>query len=235
MKESLKEFLARQLNDHKESQRGVRQPTYFTWNENHIADAIDVASAFLFMVIPEKFAVTKKYTLETEDCIVSFCEDCDKFLGLVDLEINGEGCIDLDEEDTESNSLLSMLDIGCTGGSDDESKTSYSYKRLDSSTCLIKFSDVLPKGTVITYSCAEQPDNIESGAYDEYLPLIAEYAAAWLFRADSESKSSLDRAQLHLAQFQFLAQMVLQIEFSLAELDYSFGHKKSTNVARTNS
>lgn len=230
MKESLQEFLARQLNDHTESQRGVRQSTYFTWNENHIADAIEIASAFLFSLIPERFAVTKEYTLTEDDCIISFCEDCNKFLGLVDLEIDGESCVTLEESnDGDSNSLLSLLDIGCSSGDDSDTDTTYSYVKLDSSSCLIKFDDVLPAGTVVKYSCAEIPDDFEDGNYDEYLPIIAEYAAFWLFRTDSESKSSLERAKLHFEAFKYMVQTKLLIEFSVYENDYVYGQRVVDN------
>lgn len=229
--ENLKVFLARQLNDHIESQRGVRQPTYYTWNEQHIADAIEVASAFLFNLIPQNFAEIKEYTLTEEDCVITFCAECGKFLGLIDIEVDGSRCFDLIEvDDGESNSLLSMLSIGCNTGTDsDEEKESYSYQVLDSSNCAVKFEDPLPKGTVIRYSCAVKPDDFESGDYDEYIPIIAEYAAFWLFRTDSESKSSLERAQMHFDAFKFLVQTQLLIELSNQDStdDYIYGQKAS--------
>lgn len=222
----LRDYLARHLNDHQESARGVRQPTFFTWNENHVASAVDLALAFLYSLIPERFSKVKEFTVEEEDCIISFCEDCGKFLGIVDIEIDGQKCLEISESTSETNSLLGLFSIPCYK-EDDSTKKNYSWSYIESSTCVVKFEEELPKGTKLRYMCAEQPSIDELA--DEYLPIVAEYAAWWLFRSDSESKSSLERATHHFEGLKFLVETKLLIEFSLREDDYIFGMRKVKN------
>ena len=62
----LREFLARHLNDHEESARGVRQPTFFTWSEKHVAQAVELALSFLYSLIPDRFSKISEYEILEE-------------------------------------------------------------------------------------------------------------------------------------------------------------------------
>lgn len=233
----MKQFLARQLNDHRESQRGVRQPTYFTWSESHIEEAIEMASNFLIGLIPQEFSEIKSLKIDVPDCVVSFCGDCDKFLGLVSLSTANKKCIELtqqDKDDKKKNDLLSLLTTDCYADSQTEADEpdSYSYQILDSSNCIVRFDTELPKGTEIRYSCLKRPDPkdlISDSSKAEYMPIVAEYAMYWLYRTDSESRTNLARAQEHRQMLVTLVQTKLLIDFSLVEDDYVYGNRKVNN------
>lgn len=222
----IRDFLARHLNDHEESVRGVRQPTFFTWSKAHVTEAVTLALTFLYSLVPEKFGKLKTFTVQEEDCIISFCEECGKFLGIVDIEIDGRSCLNISENKANTNSLFASLNIGCTVSGPRDRDYTWSY--VDNSACVIRFDHPLPKGTIVRYLCAKAPgiEDLETDLLAEYLSIIAEYAAFWLFRTDSESKSNLERATHHWTAVQYLVQTKLMIEFSLREDDYLFGHRK---------
>lgn len=225
----LREFLARHLNDHEESARGVRQPTFFTWSEAHVAQAVELALSFLYSLIPDRFSKIAEYEIEEEDCVLTFCDFCEKFMGIVDVEINGKKCIKLDQTGEDARSLINMLNIGCSEDDDDPYDKNYTWEYVPNSTCVVKFENPLPKGAKVRYLCSKKPDlsELEKSSFEEYLPIVAEYSAAWLYRTDSESRSNLERARMHLEALQWLVQTKLSIEFSLRDDEHIFGQRKT--------
>lgn len=222
----IRDFLARHLNDHEESARGVKQATFHTWSRAHVEQAVQLALAFLYSLIPDRFGKIKEYTVEEEDCIIPFCDKCTKFLGLVDLEINGKKCIEIKEEKDNTNVLLPFLATRCADSAPEDE--TYSWMYVTNSNCVLKFETPLPKGAKLRYLCSETPsiEEIESEMMSEYLPMVAEYAAAWLFRTDSESRSNLERAKMHLETFGALVNTKLRIELALRDEDYIFGQSR---------
>lgn len=225
---NLKEFIAKQLNDHRDSPSGVVQDTYFEWTESHISDAIKLGVSYLYSLLPEKFTKVKEHVTTTgEDCTVQFCTECDKFMGVVDVVVDGVGCSTLVEDSGNVFSLSSMLSTGCENLS--EGHQNYSWSYMGGSRCMIRFNQPIPRGTTIKYLCAEDPDDINvinDSWIKEYNPLIAEYALWWLYRTDSESKSNLDRAALHFQAIETYVTRKLLLEFSLREDDYDFGRRR---------
>lgn len=222
----IRDFLARHLNDHVESARGVRQPTFYTWSETHVKQAVEVALSFLYSLIPDRFGRMETFELEDEECVLSFCDKCNKFLGLVNVEIDGKKCLDLEERDAKTNNLFKFLNNKCSDAEDTIS--TYTWVYVDNSACIVRFDKPLPKGAIISYLCAKPPEleDLESDYLKEYLSIVAEYAAFWLFRTDSESVSNLQRAAQHFEAVKFLVQTKLLIEFSLREDDYIYGQRK---------
>lgn len=227
---NLKEFLAKQLNDHSESPSGVVQKTYYEWTESHIQDAIDLALCYVYSLIPQRFSSVEEYLTTSEDCLLNLCEVCSNFVGLASIEINGNSCIDIEKSSTESNSLIDLLSIGCVTGDDASDETDeYSWQFVDGSNCLIKFDRPVPINTKVKYLCSSKPESLDemnANLLCEYESLIADYALWWLFRTDSESRSNLERARLHFQGVQFFVETKLLLEFSLREDDYSFGRRK---------
>lgn len=225
---NIKEFLARQLNDHSESPSGVIQKTYFEWTENHLADAVQLALCYVYSILPQEFSELETYTVTESDCVISFCDECPRFIGLVSLKIGDEDCIELNEKSGKTNSLSSLLFTSCINKDDDEAEDSYEWNVVDGGTCIIKFDKKLPIGAEIRYLCAPPPEDIDSlndARMCQYLGLIADYALWWLFRTDSESRSNLERARLHFEGVKDFVTTKLLIEFSLREDDYNFGRR----------
>ena len=226
----LREFLARHLNDHEESARGVRQPTFFTWSEKHVAQAVELALSFLYSLIPDRFSKISEHEIKEEDCVISFCDFCEKFMGIVDVEINGKKCIKLDQTGEDARSLIDLLDIGCSDNNDDPYDKNYTWEYVPNSTCVIKFKNPLPRGAKVRYLCSKKPTLEELEALEEFLPIVAEYAAFWLYRTDSESRSNLERARMHYESLVFLVNTKLQIEFSLRDDEHIFGRRKTPDA-----
>lgn len=225
--QSLKEFLARQLNDHSESPSGVVQKTFFEWTENHIEQAIELSLCYLYSLLPQEFSSVEEHTVLKEDCVLSFCEECSKFLGLVSLQIEDKTCIDLEQGDSSNNSLTSLLDIGCIGDKDGSSDH-YEWTYASGSQCVVLFDNPVPEGAVLRYLCATPPtlEDLKEGNICEYETFIAEHALFWLFRTDSDSRSNLERANLHFEALKFFVTTKLLLEFSLREDDYDLSRRK---------
>lgn len=226
----VREYLARHLNDHEESARGVRQPTFFTWSEKHVAQAVELALSFLYGIIPDRFSKLETREIEEEDCVLYFCDRCEKFMGIVDVEIDGEKCIKLDEKGVEARNLLDMLDIGCSDKSEtenDKEKKNYTWEFVKNSVCTVKFENPLPKGSKVRYLCSRKPSLEELESIEEFMPIVAEYAAYWLYRTDSESRSNLERAEQHRQAFVFLVRTKLAIEIDLRNNESIFGLRQA--------
>lgn len=230
----VREYLARHLNDHEESARGVKQPTFFTWSEAHVAQAVELALSFLYGLIPDRFSKLETREIEEEDCVLYFCDRCEKFMGIVDLEIDGKKCIKLDEKEErelKKRDLLDMLHIGCSDKEevteDDEEKKNYTWEFVKNSICTVKFENPLPKGSKVRYLCSRKPSLEELESMDEFMPIVAEYAAFWLYRTDSESRSNLERAQLHFQALELLVRTKLAIELDLRNNEHIFGLRQA--------
>lgn len=223
-----KQFLARQLNDHSESPSGVVQNTFYEWTESHITDALHLGLCYLYGLLPNEFSNLSEHEVTESDCIIKFCNECGKFLGVVDMEIDGQGCIDVTKIDEESNSLIELLSIACPNN-DDAPQVGYSWDVVDGSNCVVKFDREVPQGAIIRYMCGSPPetiDDLDTPGLCEYLPLVADYALWWLFRTDSESRSNIERARLHFEGVRDFVTTKLLLEFSLQEDDYNFGRRK---------
>lgn len=226
----VREYLARHLNDHEESARGVRQPTFFTWSEKHVAQAVELALSFLYGIIPDRFSKLETREIDEEDCVLYFCDRCEKFMGIVDVEIDGKKCIKLDEKGVEARNLLEMLDIGCSDKSEtenDKEKKNYTWEFVKNSVCTVKFENPLPKGSKVRYLCSRKPSIEELESIEEFMPIVAEYAAYWLYRTDSESRSNLERAEQHRQAFVFLVRTKLAIEIDLRNNESIFGLRQA--------
>lgn len=225
----IRQFIARQLNDHDDSPSGVEQPIYYEWTSQHITDALYLAVQYLYSIIPQNFTDLKKKTITSSDCVVSFCEDCSKFITIINVETLEKGCIQVVHKDYESNDMSSLLDIGCNIPNDND-LSNLTWELVDGATCIIKFNQPLPQGTVINYLCATPMADVDDFLLDkknsEYLPLITDYALWWLYRTDSESRSNLERAKLHYTGVKEFVTQKLEIEFSLKEDDYNYGRRK---------
>lgn len=225
----LREFLARHLNDHEESARGVRQTTFFTWSEAHVREAVELALAFVYSLIPDNFSRVETIDVEEEDCVFEFCDVCEKFMGIVDIEIDGEKCIKMDKTGEKARSILKMLSIGCTPEEETELNKNYTWEFVENTTCVVKFENPLPKGSKIRYICSRKPDEseLEKNAFEEYLPIIAEYSAYWLYRTDSESRSNIDRAELHRRTLEWLVRIKLEIEIDMRNNEHIWGLRQA--------
>jgi len=226
---NVKQFLARQLNDHSESPSGVVQKTFYEWTEGHITDALYLGICYLYSILPDKFSELTQITNTTAGCLVDFCTFCPKFLGIVNMTIGDQTCITTTKIDSETNSLIGMLSIKCTGSDVDNDEDTYLWDVVDGSECVVRFDREVPVGAIFNIMCASAPDGIESLDDDrlcEFLPLIADYALWWLFRTDSESRSNLERARLHFDGVRDFVTTKLLLEFSLQEDDYNFGRRR---------
>lgn len=224
----IREFIARQLNDHSESPSGVVQPTYFEWTEGHITEAVGLGICYLYSLLPDKFSNPNSHILTTSECVIEFCETCYKFMNVIAVTIEGDKCVDIEEDDEDSNDLNDLLATSCVidVGTETDDIT---WKRIDGTDCIIRFSQPLPAGTSIRYLCSAPPDGLDDFSEQmlcEYGSLIADYALWWLFRTDSESRSNLSRASLHFEGVKQFVETKLLLEFSLSEDDYNHGRRK---------
>ena len=240
---NVRQFLARQLNDHTDSPSGVIQPTYTEWTEQHITDALELGVCYLFSLVPQEFASVQRLVVAEESCVVEFKPACEWFTGLVNLQIGTDMCVRLhqmekDEEhpdEQRSNSLMDLLGTPC--GTEQETLNDmmrddgYYWDEADGSKSVIKFNKALPVGSILTYTCATPPtlDTLDNNEMCQYHPLIADYALWWLYRTDTESRSNLARADMHFKGVQNFVETKMLVEFSLREDDFDFGRRKVDN------
>lgn len=216
--QALAEFIARQLNDHKQSKRGARQGTFHTWSEPHIKEAIDIALSYLFSILPSIFAEIKETVLPEESCDIEF--KCCKVLDIFGI---GE-CSNVSiQESPSTNNLLSML---CTPCASTGFISSYVLTRLTSN--IFTSATPIPAGVAIRYLCAEKPDDCKEAddcILDEHATLITAFALWWLLLTDNESRTNLERAQLYYQTVKDYVELKLLLEFSLNEDDYKYGRR----------
>lgn len=226
----VKQFIAKQLNDHSESPSGVVQATYYEWTESHVTDAVNLGICYLYSLLPSKFSKSQVHILNRPECVVEFCELCSKFMNLISVTVDGEECIEIEEADDDVNDLCSLLATSCENGEDGTTPIDdITWKRINGSDCIIKFNNALPSGSAIKYLCSMPPDGLDDLGDDklcEYGGLIADYALWWLFRTDSESRSNLERARLHFEGVKNFVETKLLLEFSLSEDKYDLGRRK---------
>jgi hypothetical protein len=218
---NLVEFLARHLADWSDSTHGAVQEKHFTYPEEYVRQAVEMGVAYTYALAPERFTVEKRYVVQEEDCIVSLCGECNRFMNIVAV---GDGC-NFIESTNDSYNLLNLL--GNTCSTDEHDENVYTYQKLDGSACTLKFAQPVKKGTVIRYLCGDKPTNDEMfSMFEDYLPIVAEYAIIWLFLTDSESKSSLERATLHYNILRDMVATRLAIELSAFSEDMMFGQRR---------
>lgn len=224
---NLKEFLARQLNDHQDSPSGVIQKTFYEWTEEHICDAICLGICYLYSLMPQDFTKLKSHKVTKDNCLFEFNDLCPRFVNLVTMTSPSGKKVDLSEKDAEIRSLLPLLNDKCRDAKETES-TSFDYDIQDGATGIVLFDKDVPVGSTIFYTCSEEPgvDELDNDQMCQYHPLIADYALWWLFRTDSESRSNLERARLHFEGLRDFVTTKLLIEFSLREDDYIFARRK---------
>lgn len=222
---NIKEFIAKQLNDHSDSQSGVIQKTYSEWTESHIGDAVELGLIYLYSLIPQEFTELNSITIKKKQCVLDLQKICSKFGGIVCITSPDGNKIDVTEKDADTRDLLPLLASNCPANNSD-TLTEISYDVSDASKGILLFSDPVPVGTVIHYTCSKTPDLEKLDEKTEYIPLVAEYALWWLFRTDSESRSNLERARLHFEAIRDFVTTKLLIEFSLREDDYNYGRRK---------
>lgn len=226
---NLKEFLARQLNDHSDSPSGVNQKIYYEWTEQHIEQALCMALDVLYSLVPQNFTELGEIKTKSVDCIIDMSKYCDRFIQAVTV---GDACIVLEEKPVEVNLLSSLLSTKCNKAVTlDDQVGDFGkiyYETVPGTNSIIRFKEPLPKGTTIRFLCGKPPtlSDVTSGGIDGYNSFIAAFALWWLFRTDSESRSNLERANLYWQEVAFFVQTKLLIEFSLSEDDYSYGRRR---------
>lgn len=232
---NLKEFLARQLNDHSDSPSGVTQKLFYEWTEPHIEQALCMALDVLYSLVPQNFTEVKQFETKTEDCIVDVGKYCQRFIQAVTI---GDVCTVLEEKPIEVNNLSNLFSTNCNKKLTMEEKIGdfgkIYYETVPGSNDVIRFEEPLPKGTLIRYLCGNPPtlNDINGGNLDGYKSFVAAFALWWLFRTDSESRSNLERASLYWQEVAFFVETKLLIEFSLSEDDYSYGRKRVSDDPR---
>lgn len=234
---NLKEFLAKQLNDHSESPSGVVQKTFYEWTESHISDAVELGKCYLYSLIPQEFVELKEFTVTKADTIFNMKELCPRFIALAGITSEDGDSATVTEKDGQIRSLLGLLNNKCVSNSsgnanandeDENTPDDFTYDVLDGTKDILVFNQEVPVGTTFRYACASAPSdaNLDDDELCQYQSFIADYALWWLFRTDSESRSNLERARLHFEGVREFVTTKLLLEFSLREDDYNFGRRK---------
>lgn len=211
------DFIARQLNDHLDSIRGVVQGTYHTWAEPHVLEALSVAIGYLFSIKPDTFAKLRSVKLAEASCYLEL--SCSKVIDV--LGIGDCHNVILDENKGGTN-FLTMLPTVCTSGT----ASSWSLTRLNDH--LFVSSIKIPADTMITFLCAQKPklEDVDQRIWDEYDSLLCAFALWWLLLTDNESRSNIERANLYYQMVKDYVEIKLLLEFSLNEDDYKFGRRR---------
>lgn len=214
------EFIARQLNDHESSKRGVRQSTFHTWSEPHIKEALAMGLCYLFSIKPDEFAKLQTMKLKEGSCYLQFpCGNVLDVLGIGD-------CNNVVfQENQNTNNLMSLLSTSCVEVTNDVD-SSYTIER--SAKGIFTASSKIPADTVITYICAESPstENIDESVLCEHSTLITSFALWWLLLTDNESRTNLERADRYYQMVKDYVELKLLLEFSLSEDDYRYGRRR---------
>lgn len=217
----IQEQIARQLNDHAESPRGVVQDTFYTWTLPHINSSLNTTLSFLYAYKPDLFSSIKCYTIKEESCLVDLKTECGNVLKL--LGVNGS-CDNIITRDPESMDLLPLLTRMCDVMIDD-SLDFGKYEVQLISEGVFQFKTPLPEGTIIQYLCAVFEDiyNTPDIIFNEYRPLFVSMSCWLLLLTDNESRSNMERVPHYYAQVSDFLQTKLQIDFSLWATDYKDG------------
>lgn len=215
------EFIAKQLNDHESSPRGLAQPTYYTWTEHHIKQALGLAAAYVYSLKPDLFASLACHQTTVAGCTVDLSGVCGNVLRITGV---GSDCDNVVERPAESKSLLGMLSTSCTVPTpNDGSAERYTFETLAEG--IVQFKEQLPVGTPIYYLCAgyDGIDNVSDSILAEYGPMLIAFALWWLLLTDNESRSNPDRWAAYYGQVQDFVTRKMQMEFSLRATDYQDG------------
>jgi len=218
---SLRELIAKQLNDFDDSQSGVDQDAYFRWKEHHINDALLLSASYLFSLFVDEFGRPFTFKADCTSCVITIPMKCAKPLNVI--SVGDNRCDNVVENDTNSRNLLGLLGTECIS----DSKNNYTFKFISSHT--IQFTQEIEKGEKIHLVCARPPKDISEvpqSILDEHRIFIVNLALWFLYLSDSESISNLERAQIHYAFIKDYVQNVLLQEFSLREDDYIKGRRK---------
>lgn len=220
----LSELVAKQLNDHTTSPRGVEQRTYYTWTEHHIHDAIQVALSYLYGIKPDAFSKKACYETLVLGCTIDLADVCCKVTTIVG--VNSD-CDNVTEQQAETMSLLPFLNVGACAEGEGEAAT-YTFKTLNPTT--FQFSSPLPLGTKIFFMCARPPTigDVDDCVLAEYEALIVPFTLWFLLLTDNESRSNPLRWEAYYKAVQDFVTLKLRIEFSLRAEDYIDGHKLSS-------
>lgn len=220
------EFIARQLNDHKSSPRGAEQPTFYTWTEAHILDAIEMGVDYLWSIKPDEFGERQCFKMKENSCTIDLKKKCNKVLKIISV---GSSCNDLEERNSKHRDMMGLLGTACFDPEHDADDVS-SYQELTQG--IFKLDKIVPEGTTINYICAKKPDinSVSSSLLSEYRNLIVPFALWYLLLTDNESRSNPLRWEAYYIQVKDFVTLKLRIEFSLRAEDYIDGERNYSNT-----
>ena len=210
---ALLQAMARQLNDHEQSPRGAIQPTFYTWTEPHLKDALELAGQYLFSIKPSVFAKAQCHQTTELSCLVDLNGACGKVIDL--LAVNGS-CDNIRKKDIKTNNLTPLLKTKCNTPKGESFET-YNYQFVADG--IIQFEKPLPSETPITYLCAASTgvDNMTPFLIGEYSPLLMNYALWWVLLTDNDSRSNQPRWESYFIALREFVTLKMQLEFSLKD------------------
>lgn len=221
---TLSEYIAKQLNDHFSSPRGVAQSTYYTWTEHHIHDALDLATSYLYSIKPDAFATPSCHKTTEESCIVDLNGVCCKVLSITGV---GDDCDNVEGQTQDTRSLLPLLSMHPCVNDNVLDESLHQFKTLAEG--IFQFHSPLPAGTLIHYICS-MPQNVsemDDCMLSEYKLLLTNFALWQLLLTDNESRSNQPRWEMYYRAVQEFVQLKLRLEFSLRADDYILGTKQT--------
>jgi len=222
--DSLTEFIAKQLNDHSTSPRGVVQPTYYQWTEHHIHDALLQGASYIYSIKSDLFSVLNCYVTEETTCTVDLNSICCRVIDVVSVGVMG--CANVDNDTLNGRSLLSLVEqLPCDRVCPDTPSFGvFSFQTL--ARGIFQFRETIPKNTKLTFICSNPPssiDSLPSCLYAEYRPLLTSFALWWLLLTTNESRANLERVNMYYQQMQDFVTLKLKLEFSLVAENFKDG------------
>lgn len=224
------QHISRQLNDHKESPHGVEQPTYYTWPETHIKEAVANAASYLYSIFPEAFAVPGCHKLTVSTCVVDLSTVCHKLTSIISV---GSGCNNARQRDDGAYNMKQMLQLPCDFSKPENQQLWY-YRVL--SPKVIQFEQTVPANTVIHFMCASYNgvDALPEHMIIEHGTLLTSFSLWWLLLTDNESRSNPERWQSYYQSVRDYVTLKLNVEFSLRAEDYINGQKLTNRAELDN-
>jgi len=219
--DKIREQIARQLNDHADSPRGVVQDTYYTWTEAHIDSALETTLSYLYAYKVDLFGTIQCHEVSRESCLVDLKATCGNVIRL--LGINSS-CDNIIEKEPEKIDLLNLVSRFCNFSLQDNLDLNR-YEMQHISEGIYQFSTLLPVGTQVHYLCAVYKDiyNLPDIILQEFRVLFVSMTCWLLLLTDNESRSNMDRVPFYYKQTSDFINLKLQLDFSTWASDYQDG------------
>lgn len=209
------------------------------WSDDEIRKCVEESVRAIYSLRGDLFAEKKTFTLKSGQCLLDVCGDCSSVADI--LTADNKSCNEIEEkndEDTRSLEFLACYFDDCStpdcvgGNSVKDGYDPVSYKRYESTPCLIRFEKPAPSDRDIAVHLMCVPKNPLSGdtlpdkICNDFFTSIIDLTFSRLFLIDHKDAYSVERSDRHYKLFSDLFTLKLGMDFSLIDEDWLLNRQR---------